>query len=276
MKKVMSVVSFALIVILSAAGCFVRLFQLLRFTDKDTGLVVSSYGYSYAVYIMFFAASVLAVVFCFIVKSDKDILFAVLNKKNKILLAFLSLAYFYDFVHQCKNVYSYIKSTAYIDYNYVVVTALIGAAALLCCLYFFTVSKLTDGQPNDFSKLGLLHLMPIIWAVLRLIVIIMGIVDFKENAESFLEFLLLTVFICFCLSVIYSLDNQSLKNTRFFAWSCLAVLFCSLSLSLSRILAFATGKGDLLYSVEFSSPVYLFSGLLCMNCVVSLVKKDSK
>ncbi|MGN1329569.1 MAG: hypothetical protein ACI4V4_07705 [Eubacterium sp.] len=261
------------IVLMSVAGCFVRLFQLLRYTDKNTGLVTSNYALSYAVYGLFVISLVFSVLYSFDVKKRNGMLISAGNKQVCFWLYLFGIAYFCDYVHQCINLYDYISDSRYIGWNYAVILALSGIFALVSCSYVITVIMLVKGYNFDYKRIGIFHFAPVIWAFLRMIIIMMKIVDVKESVEILCEFLFLTAFICFTFSVILSFDRQDKAISQIFTVSGLMTFFSSFVIALPRISAILTGRGFILSDVSFTPILYLIAGILSITAVISVTEK---
>ena len=103
--------------------------------------------------------------------------------------------------------------------------------------------------------------------------IMMRIVDFSEDAESFCEFIFLVAFICFSLTVISAADRQDKKASGVFIASGLMTFFSSFVIALPRILAFLTGRGFMLSDASFTPFAYLIMGILSGTAVVSITEK---
>ncbi|MGN1420491.1 MAG: hypothetical protein ACI4XC_03115 [Eubacterium sp.] len=274
MKKVRSRLDLFIIALLSATGCFLRLFQLLRYTDKNTGLVTSNHILSYVIYGLFAVSLVFSLLYSFNVKKRKNILLSAGNKKVCVLLCLLGVAYFCDYIHQCINLYGYISDSSYVDFNYAAILALSGIAALVSCSYVNIIIMLVQGCNFDCRRLGFFHFVPVIWAFLRMIIIMMKIVDFKEDVESFCEFLFLTVFICFSFSVISAVDRKDKSVSQIFTVFGLMTFFSSFVIALPRILAVLTGRSFMISDASFTPILYLIAGLLSATAVVSVTEKD--
>lgn len=275
MKKVLSRLCVLIVAAISVAGCLVRFVQLIKYTDKNTGFVVSNYGLSYVIYGLFAVAAVLSILYGASVKKRCIMLNFSESRHLYPLLVLLSISYFYDFLHQCYNLYCYIKDTDYIEYNYAVFIALSAAAALLSCFYIFMISLSVKGFNYDFRRLDLFNFIPAVWAFMRLIIIMMRIVDFKEGTESICEFLFLTVFICFSFSLISAADKNDKSVSVWFAVFGLMSFFSSCAAALPRVLAVLTGKGSLIYIASYSSVTYLFAGLFAGALVFCTAEKTN-
>lgn len=273
MKRVRSRLDLFIIMLLSVAGCFIRLFQLLRYTDKDTGLVTSNYSLSYAIYGIFAVCLAFSVIYSVNVKKRHNAFASAQNKSVYVLLLLLCVAFFADYLHQCFNFYDYISSSSYVGVSNAVSIALSGIAALISCSYVIMAMMLVKGCNLDLRRLGFFHFTPVIWAFLRMIIIMMRIVDFSEDAESFCEFIFLVAFICFSLTVISAADRQDEKASGVFIASGLMTFFSSFVIALPRILAFLTGRGFMLSDAYFTPFAYLIMGILSGTAVISITEK---
>lgn len=274
MKKVRSRLNLFVIVLLSVATCFIRLFQLFRYTDRNTGIVTSNHILSYVVYGLFAVSLVFSLLYCLNVKKQNNMLISAGNRRMCVLLYLLCGVYFFDYIHQCINIYEYISDNSYIDYNYTAILLLSGIAALISCAYVIVIIMLVKGYNLDYKRLGFLHFIPVIWAFLRMIIIMMRIVDVKEDVESICEFLFLTAFICFSISVISAGDRQNKAVSQIFILSGLMTFFLSFAVALPRILAVLTGRSFILSDVSFTPILYLTVGLISLTAIVSVTERE--
>ncbi|MCD7797383.1 MAG: hypothetical protein LUG95_07270 [Clostridiales bacterium] len=264
----------ALILIISFVSCFMRLYQLLRLTDSATGLVVSNTSFSYYIYLLLAVAMIVSILYsASLSKSERQISLRG-NKVGNAVLIFLCLSFFLDFLHQCSLFYENYTSSEYSNYGYAIFSAVSALLTLLSCLYCIMSLIYFKGTNYKFSSLGFLHFVLIIWALCRMIMILTQIMNIDESAESFCEFIFLTVFVCFLLSLILYHDSKSggaMKAITVFG----SMLFCTSALiAWSRIIAVVSGQSYLLYDVSFTSLTYAIIGVYALVIVLTSVKKD--
>lgn len=276
MKKVLSRLSLIIIAVLSAAGCFLRLFQLLRYTDNNTGLVTSNAGISYAVYAIVGVAVLASALYAYC-QSDGKSLSAVSSSKSLYVCSILcAVSFFYDFVRQSLSVYSYFEENRYIEYNYIAFVILSAVSAVLSCFYMVMCAKRLSGNNFSFKSLGVFHFAPVLWAFSRLVTIMIRIVDFKENTESCCEFVFLISFICFFFSLICAVDRQDKRISRLLYFWGTMTFFSSFIISTSRLLVVLFGRQFLLYDASFSSITYLLCGVTALCAVLCALKEDKR
>lgn len=271
MRKVLSRLYFVIIALLAVCGAFARLFQLIKYTNSATGLIVSDYSFSYVIYGLYLAAFALSVMYAASQKRFDNSLVIMGRKKLNVIIMLLAVMFFYDFLHQCYNLYFYITEHDCADWNYAVILGICALSALLCCSYMAMVSRYVSGCHCDLKKLGLFNFVPIIWAFLRLIIIMMKMVDFKEDAGSFCEFLFITFAVCFFFSLIYIFDRQDKKVSFVFYVFALMSFFSSFVTALPELVAAVIGKWSFIYKSQFSSLTYLFIGIFSAAMVVCSV-----
>lgn len=252
-----------LIAVLVFSSCLVHFFQLSRFTDKTTGYVNGSTAMPVIIYSLVFAAVGLAGLYS---KSCENVVPVHLSGGNKKLYfssVFLSVAMFADFLHKCVSCYDYISKTVYVEYAYIIPLALSGVSALVCCFYFAVFSITAKGSNYDFRNFTFLHLIPVIWAFTRLILIMIKIVDIKQDSDTVLEFLLLSFMLMFFFCYILMLDNSA-RASRLFVFSAISTFAIASVIALPRIVMMVSGRGDALYPADYTSMTYFAVGLFAV------------
>lgn len=252
-----------LIAVLVFSSCLVHFFQLLRFTDKATGCVNGNMAMPIIVYSLVFAAVGLAGLYSKRCENAVPVHLSGCNKKLYFSAAFLSAAMFADFLHKCFSCYDYISKTVYVEYAYIIPLAVSGLAALVCCFYFAVISITAKGSNYDFRNFTFLHLIPVIWAFTRLILIMIKIVDIKQDSDTVLEFLLLSFMLMFFFCYILMLDNSG-RVPRLFVFSAISTFALACVIALPRIAIIITGKGDVLYPVDYTGITYFAVGLFAV------------
>ena len=104
--------SFLAVSITALAACFLRFFQLIRFTDSKTGFVIGNELITYILYGVLILSVVFAVIYSLIARNKIRKISFIGNKGIYISLIALCIAYFFDFVHQVNNCYSYIQTAS--------------------------------------------------------------------------------------------------------------------------------------------------------------------
>ena len=254
--------SFLAVSITALAACFLRFFQLIRFTDSKTGFVIGNELITYILYGVLILSVVFAVIYSLIARNKIRKISFIGNKGIYISLIALCIAYFFDFVHQVNNCYSYIQTASrqsYVEYNYLLPMGFQAIFALLSCYYLIVCAKSVRETKIDFKNFKLFHLVPLAWGFCRLLVIMTEIFD-VESVESFLEFIFIIFYCGFTLCCASSIDNE--KNLIKPSFSFFALGLCSLSFSFSfaRILMIISGEYEKLSKGSFSAVTYLFIG----------------
>lgn len=252
-----------------------RLLQLLKYTDAATGDVVGAYGISYAVYVLFAVCFAVSFLFGGALKKQKSVLSLGAGKGTQAVIALAFCSFFYDFLHRCRSLYTYIGDAEFTEYNYVVFVALYALSALLCCLYLALMLRSSRGGGCDFTGLGIFNFIPALWAFLRIIIMMMKIVDFREDTESLCEFLYLIFFICFILAAVCALDREDRRTGVAFDAFGLMTFFSSVTVAAPRLIAALTGKADIIYTAQFSSVTYLFTGVITLLLVLGSYSSEA-
>lgn len=252
-----------LIAVLVFSSCLVHFFQLLRYTDKNTGLVTGETMLPFILYALVFAAAGAAGFYAKGCHSIEPVNLSGINKTLYFSSALLSVTMFADFLHQCFGCYDYISKTNYIEYVYIIPLALSGLFALMSCFYFATLSVTAKGSNYDFKNFTLLHLAPVLWAFLRLILIMIKIIDVKRDADTALEFLLLSFMLLFFFCYISMIDNGG-RVSRLFIFSAIVVFSIAAVLVLPRLVLMVMGRGDVLYHAAYTGISYFAVGLFAV------------
>lgn len=258
-----------LIAILVFSSCLMHFFQLLKFTDKSTGYFNGDSAIPFIVYILVFAAVGLTGLYSRHSEGPAPIDLSGGNKRLYYSSAILSAAMFAEFIHQCFSCYDYISKTNYIEYAYIIPLGLAGLSAIICCFYFAVLSITAKGSNYDFRNFTFLHLIPVFWAFMRLILIMIKIVDVKQDSDTVLEFLLLSFMLMFFFSYILMLDNSG-RASKPFVFSAISTFALASVISLPRLVMIAVGKGEALYPADYTSISYFAVGLFA----VVQIKRD--
>lgn len=272
--------SFLAVVATAITVCFIRFFQLIKFTDIQTGFVTGDDKLTYLLYIFAFVSVIFAMIYSFIAKRYKRKINFKSNKFIYVFLILLSVTYFFDFVHQVYNCNDYFATAlkqSYVEYNYLLPVAMQAGFALLTCFYLIICAKSVNGSLIDFERFKLFHLMPFAWGFCRLLVIMTEIFD-SQSVESLLEFVFVIFYCGFTLSCALIIDDSKKQIKPYFSFFALGLFSSSLSFSLPRILMIISGRYDSLNKATFSAITYLFIGFFAALCelFVYIIQKRDK
>lgn len=275
MRKTRARLPVFLIVITVIAACVLHFFQLYGEHSKD----VSSFSWDFPSYIVY-VLIVLGFIFAFfyaVFKKNLARTFDIQKGKAGIFLSsvLLAVSFFYDFIHQGYNCFSYASSSFYIDYTYIVLIGISGVLALISSFYFFTLALSEKNENYDFKNFTFLHFAPVAWAFVKLIGIMMQIVDVKINIEVFCEFILLCVTLCFLFSMICAVDKNGENTTRVFVFSSVLLTFMSCIVALPRIVLIIMGVSSIFGEVTFSSVTYIMLGIFSFTLLYDINKRSN-
>lgn len=248
------------IAVLVFSSCLVHFFQLSRFTDKNTGFVIGETSLPFVIYFLIFVTVGVIGFYAKYTDNTKIIDFSKPDKTLFLSSAFLSVTMFVDFIHQCGSVYNYISKTNYIEYVYIIPLMLSALLALVCCFYFSVLSVTAKGSNYDFRNFTLLHIAPVLWAFTRLILIMIKIIDIKRDADTSLEFLLLSFMLLFFFCYISMVDNGG-KISKLFVFSAIAVFSVASIIVLPKMVLIVSGKWNMLYHTSYTGISYFAVGL---------------
>lgn len=254
-------------------SCVLRFFQLLRYTDKKTGLIVDGGNLSFVIYALLLVIFIISALYS---KRHQPVrtLFASENgtKGEFLSSVFLSGAFFADFMYQSFNCYSYSSRVSYIDYTFLIPLALSGLLALACCFYFLCASMTANGSNYDFRNFTILHFAPVLWGFFRLLLIMLKIIDVKLDVEATIEFLLIAMMIMFFFCYISMLDNGT-APTRAFVYFAVITFSLSLILALPRIALIIIGKGSQLSHIDYFPLTFVAVGVFAITLTQKSVKE---
>ena len=264
--------SFLAVIAFAVAACFLRFFQLIRFTDSQTGFVIGDNSLTYILYGVLVLSVAFAALYSFLARKRIRKINFIGNKGIYASVIALCITYFFDFVHQVYNCFDYIQTAdkqAYIEYNYLLPMGLQAIFALLTCFYLIICAKSVKKTAIDFKNFKLFHLVPLAWGFCRLLVIMTEIFDI-ESVESFLEFVFIVFYCGFTLCCASSIDDENKLIKPSFSFFALGLFALSFSFSFARILMFISGKYEKLSRVSFSAVTYLFVGIFAVICELSV------
>ena len=259
--------SFLAVSITALAACFLRFFQLIRFTDSKTGFVIGNESLTYILYGVLILSVIFAVIYSLISRNKiRKISLSIIKGIYISLIAFCVLPLF-DFVHQVNNCYSYIQTASrqsYVEYNYLLPMGFQAIFALLSCYYLIVCAKSVRETKIDFKNFKLFHLVPLAWGFCRLLVIMTEIFD-VESVEKLLEFIFIIFYCGFTLCCASSCtDNEKKLIKPSFSFFALGLFSLSFSFSFARILMIISGEYEKLSKVSFSAVTYLFIGIFAL------------
>ena len=253
------------------ASCVLRFFLLLNYTDKDTGYVKNGGEITVIIYVLLLVTALLTAFY----SKNKQISDNLLSFDKNIRLqrfssAFLALTFFIDFIHQCFNCYQELSKTVYVEYTYLAILIVSALFALLCSFYFLCYSMTAGGFGYDFKNLRLFHFAPIVWAMARLLIMLLRIIDAKQDVESVLEFLTVVAAVAFMFCFVLMLDTNG-SGTKALVFFSIFTFLLSLILVIPRLIFILIGGFGLLPSVTYTSLNYLAFGIFA---IVLINKKD--
>lgn len=276
MQKTRNNLPVYLIMIPVLIACVLRFSLLLGFTNAKTGLVENAPN---LVAMLYITCTVL-IIACVLASVKHKPLSALVyfddDKKSKndyYMVVAVAVSFFYDFVHQAYNSYDYISSHSYIEYTYIVPLALSGVLALLCSFYFGTISLSINGSNFDFRNFTFMHLVPIVWCFLKLLLIMQRLINFKYDVDAFLELFVLMSFVAFLLSFTYSIDKQGEVKKSFVSFSYLSFAFAIL-LCAPRLIILIIGKDNVINSVDYSLITYIVLGIYALSLSQKALKEN--
>lgn len=259
-----------------AAGVavFLRFRQLLFFTDNSTGFVVpEGEVYSYWIYGLIFCSAALCLVFALRCRCSAPGI-APKSQGKVAVFAFLNAAaFFIDFVLQAFECFDYIENTAYLERNELVLMVLLGVFALLSSFYYITVGMTLRGSQYDFRSFKLFHFVPVFWAVIRLLDILVEMVNVSMGTDTVIEFIYLVFLLMFYFSFITAAvsERNAGRGIVFFA---LVTFMLSMILELPGIVISVIGRQSELSDAVFSRITDLICGLFAASFAGNLLRRS--
>lgn len=255
------------IIFLCVAVCFIRFYQLLKYTDADTGLVIGSGNFTFVIYGLLAVEALLCIAYALALKKRERRIDFTGNKNIYVSLLILGGTYFYDFIRQIYSLVSYLFENSDLSYgslsNFIPIV-LLCAFSLLTCIYIFMCAFTVNGATVDFRRFTLMHFVPLLWGFTKMLVIMTDIFDFKRDVDGFLEIIFLIAYCGFSLCCISALDNKGKPIKSYFGMFCIMVFVFSAVLCLPRIFCVISGKRFLLSDADFSSVTYLMIGVFAL------------
>lgn len=274
MQRTRAKLSVLLLILTVIAACFLHFFSLYY---QEIGVAIVSSATSTGLVYLPVVLGIIACVICSLISKPQAVTFDFSGESKGISLssALLCVAFFYDFIHQIFNVYSYVTKYSYIDYAFVVPMGISGVVALICSFYFASISITARSNTYDFRNFTLLHFSPVLWAFTKLCGIMAQIVDIRLNTETCLEFILICVILMFLLNMILGIDNKQRFVTRAFLFSSLALVLMSFTVGLPRLILNIIMYDGTTVPSYFSPITYIMLGVFSLT-VISDIKGRSK
>lgn len=277
MQKARAKISVLLIIVTVIAACVLHFFQLHTYSDGVQNQEQVNTNFSFIIYLLIFLGFVLSAVYSSLKKMTANV-FELENGRSSIFLSsiLLSISFFYDFIHQGYNCYSYISGVSYVEYAYIVPLAITCLFALVSCFYFITFAMSAKNENYDFRNFTFLHFSPVIWAFSKLLTMMIRIVDIRVNIETFCEFILICVMLGFFLSLISAIDKQDSGAKKTFVFFSCMLTFMSSIVAVPRMIEIVLSSGDSIGQVSFSSVTYLMLGIFSLVLLVDLNKRSEQ
>lgn len=260
--------------VVAGVAVFLRFRQLLFFTDHTTGLVEPDGEiYSYWIYGLIFCSAALCLVFALRCRCSAPGI--VPKSQNKVVaFAFLNAAaFFMDFVLQAFDCFDYIENTAYLERNELALMILLGVFALLSSFYYITVGMTLGGSQYDFRSFRIFHFVPVVWAIIRLLDILVEMVNLSMGTETVIEFIYLVFLLMFYFSFITSAvsERNAGRGIVFFA---MVTFMLSLILELPGVVTSLVGRQSEMSDAVFSRITDLVCGLFAASFAGNLLKRS--
>lgn len=186
---------------ITGVAVVLRFFQLLLFTDGDTGWVTAAGApLTYALYALLPVAAG-GCVAC--ARRQIHTVAAVTDNGSRRLSVAayaVSVAFFFDFIYRCYLCYQVADSAVYVPWNDMVSQVLTAVFALLSCSYYFVVGRSYGGGGYDFRAFRFFHFVPAMWGFCRLLTILAKLVSVMADAKTVCEVLFLTALLLFLFS----------------------------------------------------------------------------
>lgn len=276
MQKTRAKISVILMIITVIAACVLHFFQLYYPIDTAISSPEKIIFSPYSVYLLMLLGFTFSAAYSFSEELDA-VTFDFSQHKSSIYLSSIALAFafFYDFIHQAYNCYSYASKVAFIEYAYIIPLGASSAFALLSSFYYFAFATTAKNVNYDFRNFTLLHFAPVVWAFSKLCTIMSRIVDVKLNVEICCEFVLLCVILAFIFSMISAVDRENQPVTRLFVFSSASLGFLSCVVGIPRLILNIIQFGDGSAQSDFSPITYIIMGAFSVTLLAD-IKKRSK
>ena len=207
-------------VLLIAAALGVRLYSLV---SGKAGVLDNVF------YLFILTAVILVAWECFQHKSYARV-FMFENRFHLNVFSYLAaFGFFAEFISLCHMIYQSIESGAYNIFSYFAPQCLICVSALLSSFYLCAVALSFGSKRYDFRTMRLIHLVPLIWAIGRMLTLIENVDTLQGNPNTVVKYAVLVFALCFTFMLAYEVERTegAKRITVFFtrAFSLLAEIF---------------------------------------------------
>ena len=248
-------------VVLSSAAVIVRCLQFFWHTDLSTGHLKSS-GTALSFVITALLACTIALSFTL---CAGDGVSAISPKSNSFARGFMFLsaaALFYDFVRQCVNIYGYFTKNSYVKWNFIIPLAIFGVLALFSALYFFVLGLFSNNSGYDFSRISLLHYLPLFWAVFGLLTSLTVLEDLRDIQQSVYKTAAL-IFATLFFAVYAASFSKPALNKRALPGFGFAYSFVAAVYSFPELMALALGEYN--FNTVYFAGTFLLTGAFAFS-----------
>ena len=268
-QKFETVNPFALFVFFIGASIILlplRVYQLLTNIESGTGFWINSDHFTIPIFYAVMAlGTLLSIVFAFLYRKglgkieDSDarkpiggvICFA--NTAALIVNAILRYRAFYD-LYIAYNVYENPSLFNYLSKSGGIAMALEAFFAVVSAIFFIMlgIAMMTGKDPSEYK---ILAIMPVFWAIFRIMHRFMRKISFMNVSDLFLELLMIVFLLMFFMAfaqVTCKINGKGIE-WKLFAYGLPAALFCLLCF-VPRVVVTILGKGSVIAadsSIEF-------------------------
>lgn len=273
MQKTKAKIPLMFIVLTVIAACVLHFFKLMQQAGQnifsaDTGAL------SYVLYVLLAVCTALSGLYASLKKNmPKTFAPESENRKLAFVIFLLSVSMFFDFIHQCFNCYDYVQRVSYVEYAYVIPMGVSGILALVCSFYFMTFALTYRNSNYDFRNFTWFHFSPILWAFVRMLMIMSRLVDIKNNFEICCEFLFLAALLGFMFCVISAIERNGESTTKFFVFSSFTAFSMAAVLVIPRMIMIIMGYAQKMESVTFSNITYIMLGVFAIALAADINRR---
>ena len=195
-----------------------RIIQMLKFIDAETGFFVGGSFFTVALYLILFACSVAFVVKAYLsAESDKIQLHEIKNVPLGAGTLFFAVSLIFDFVSGFTSMSS--ASGASADFKDLMLTGamprfLQSIFAIFSALYFIILSKDFSKGTMKASKHRVLATMPVGWAGFRMVCRFVRQISFIRVSDLFLELIMLAMMLIFFMALAQVLSGVYSEGFR--------------------------------------------------------------
>lgn len=271
MSKIIKKISIFFIALFTIFSIALRTIQLKHFTSIENGCILKDDALSVFV---FFILVLLAIAFCLVLplcSKKQNNPFEIKKSKTMSALCILSaFTLFYDFVHQCVNVYEYLNKVGELQYNFLIPLCCSAFFALISTFYFMLMGLFFVSDNYDFRQFKFFHLVPAFWMLSKIMISLSFTLTKDLAEEQFLQYIVLIFGIFFFILIIRCFDDDSfnLKNMAFVS---LSYAVSSFIIAVPRIISYSLQIET--YPVLFSSITYLLTGIFALSFTINILKE---